>query len=505
MTPTASRTRRASMPLLSSSRTCPTAHSWSSRAGNGRPAAGPLARAWLAAEVGPADALRWTSRGRRPAGAAPRHHAPPAAIEQLCRRTEGWPALLVLAIRAADRSTPDALTASPDLAVADYLRSELLEQRPEDELRFLTRTSILERLNGPLCDAVVGAVARRRSWPPSRGPRSSWRSTAGRTATTPCCERSSRTSSRPGSPSSSPSCIAERRPGTRRPATSIRDGARLRGRGPGPRHDLVGRAMLRYHWSGAVRRSPLARAIRRGRAPGLPVARRHGGMGDVGWVTSRPWSTSRTSPSEGPSRAGRPTAPRRSNPDGRCCGPACAGGAPMDMLANATRGGRARAGSGSPWRDFALWLLAIARLTMGDHEGADDGPRGGGRGRPCHGQPGLGYCLVGHRALLAVERHDWPAATGTRRGGPGPGGRRPGGGVSLVRSRARIADIRIAIHRGDVDGRAPGARSLGPPSDDADRPTSPRPTSCGSSASRAPSWPLATPRARAASSHRRAA
>jgi LuxR family maltose regulon positive regulatory protein len=42
-----------------------------------------------------------------------------------------------------------------DLAIADYLRSELLERRPPDEIAFLTRTSILERLDGGLCDAVM--------------------------------------------------------------------------------------------------------------------------------------------------------------------------------------------------------------------------------------------------------------------------------------------------------------------------------------------------------------
>ena len=42
-----------------------------------------------------------------------------------------------------------------DRFLADYLRSELLSRLPPDELRFLTRTSVLERMSGPLCDAVL--------------------------------------------------------------------------------------------------------------------------------------------------------------------------------------------------------------------------------------------------------------------------------------------------------------------------------------------------------------
>jgi LuxR family transcriptional regulator, maltose regulon positive regulatory protein len=39
--------------------------------------------------------------------------------------------------------------------VADYLRSELLPHLSPDEVRFLTRTAVLERMSGPLCDAVL--------------------------------------------------------------------------------------------------------------------------------------------------------------------------------------------------------------------------------------------------------------------------------------------------------------------------------------------------------------
>ena len=39
--------------------------------------------------------------------------------------------------------------------MADYLRTELLERLSEDEVSFLTRTSVLGRMSGPLCDAVL--------------------------------------------------------------------------------------------------------------------------------------------------------------------------------------------------------------------------------------------------------------------------------------------------------------------------------------------------------------
>ncbi|HET7519219.1 MAG TPA: LuxR C-terminal-related transcriptional regulator, partial [Actinomycetes bacterium] len=42
-----------------------------------------------------------------------------------------------------------------DRFVADYLRSELLDRLPPETVSFLTRTSVLERLSGPLCDAIL--------------------------------------------------------------------------------------------------------------------------------------------------------------------------------------------------------------------------------------------------------------------------------------------------------------------------------------------------------------
>jgi len=80
-------------------------------------------------------------------------------VAELVEHTEGWCAglyLAALSIRARGTRAKDAATFSgSDRLVADYLRSELLAHLSADEIRFLTRTSVLERLSAPLCDAVL--------------------------------------------------------------------------------------------------------------------------------------------------------------------------------------------------------------------------------------------------------------------------------------------------------------------------------------------------------------
>ena len=85
-----------------------------------------------------------------------------AALNQ---RAEGWPAGLYLGILAtaakrADDSARDGRQAlAGDIgSIADYLRSEILAPLGPDLVILLRRTSFLERLNGPLCDAVMGTT-----------------------------------------------------------------------------------------------------------------------------------------------------------------------------------------------------------------------------------------------------------------------------------------------------------------------------------------------------------
>jgi LuxR family transcriptional regulator, maltose regulon positive regulatory protein len=83
-------------------------------------------------------------------------------VADLEGRTEGWIAALQLA--ALSMQGRDDVTAfitdfaGDDRYVVDYLAEEVMNRQPEDVRGFLTQTSILERLSGPLCDAVTGRV-----------------------------------------------------------------------------------------------------------------------------------------------------------------------------------------------------------------------------------------------------------------------------------------------------------------------------------------------------------
>src|SRR4051794_24789511 len=81
----------------------------------------------------------------------------PTEVETLVARTEGWPAALYLAAVAL-RDDPKATAADfggDDVAVADYLRDEVLARARPDVTRFLTEASVLDRLSGTVCDAVL--------------------------------------------------------------------------------------------------------------------------------------------------------------------------------------------------------------------------------------------------------------------------------------------------------------------------------------------------------------
>lgn len=80
-------------------------------------------------------------------------------VHQIVQRTEGWPAAAFLAaLSFGSGKEGDQLSAfsGADRFVSDYVWSEILGRVPEKDLRFLTRTSVLDRMYGPLCDAVTG-------------------------------------------------------------------------------------------------------------------------------------------------------------------------------------------------------------------------------------------------------------------------------------------------------------------------------------------------------------
>jgi LuxR family maltose regulon positive regulatory protein len=83
-------------------------------------------------------------------------------VTELVRRCEGWPAALYLAALAlrddadrANRGERPLTFGADDRHLADYLRSEYLSRLRPGALRFLRRTSILRRMSGALCDAVL--------------------------------------------------------------------------------------------------------------------------------------------------------------------------------------------------------------------------------------------------------------------------------------------------------------------------------------------------------------
>ena len=100
-----------------------------------------------------AELLRQVAAGPGPA-------LPDAAVAALAARTEGWAAGLQLAglsLRGQEDVTGfvTAFTGS-NRYVLDFLAEEVLERQDEELRTFLLETSVLERLSGPLCNAVTG-------------------------------------------------------------------------------------------------------------------------------------------------------------------------------------------------------------------------------------------------------------------------------------------------------------------------------------------------------------
>jgi LuxR family transcriptional regulator, maltose regulon positive regulatory protein len=81
-------------------------------------------------------------------------------VELLWRRTEGWVTGLKLAqLTLASHRDPGSFVAGftgADMAVSDYLISEVIARQPPDTLEFLLRTAVAERLSGDLADALTG-------------------------------------------------------------------------------------------------------------------------------------------------------------------------------------------------------------------------------------------------------------------------------------------------------------------------------------------------------------
>jgi LuxR family maltose regulon positive regulatory protein len=81
------------------------------------------------------------------------------AIAPLHTQLEGWVAglqLVSLTLRRRDEAAPLVLSGRHRF-IADYLSEDVIVHLPAETRRFLLQTSILDRLCGPLCDAVTGS------------------------------------------------------------------------------------------------------------------------------------------------------------------------------------------------------------------------------------------------------------------------------------------------------------------------------------------------------------
>ncbi len=404
-------------------------------------------------EIGPAE-LAMDEREAVGLGRELGLRLPAETATRLTRETEGWPALLALAILGARTSQgePDAMNLGTDHLIDDYLRSEVLERRSTAEITFLTRTSILDRLRPPLCDVV-----------------------ADRSGSTDILRHLA-----------SSTLLIDDYGGSYRYHTLLRDFLQreLAIREPDrvttlhrraaawyeANHaieravdhafaagdpelvaKLVGNGFIQYHWSGH-------------RATIRAWARRLG----VDGLEARPWlavlaaweeiaagdvaGTIRFADvAERGAFEGRPPDGTTSFEAGRAmlrAGMVRRGA--DDALANATRAVELEGDDGS-WRDFALWQMAFARLTIGDLVGADAALADAVVAARSSGDVAVWYCVLGHRALVAAEQGAWDAAAALIAASdaidPAP---QIDGYLSSVPSRA--VRIRLMIHRGDIAG-----------------------------------------------------
>ena len=104
--------------------------------------------------------LRFSLAEARELFAAAGVELPGPALALLHARTEGWAAgLRLAALSLAGHPDPERFAAEfsgSERTVADYLLAEVLERQSQEVRRLLLRTSVLERVSGPLADALTG-------------------------------------------------------------------------------------------------------------------------------------------------------------------------------------------------------------------------------------------------------------------------------------------------------------------------------------------------------------
>jgi LuxR family transcriptional regulator, maltose regulon positive regulatory protein len=107
-----------------------------------------------------ADALRFSQGEARVLFESAGVQLSEPALALLHERTEGWAAGLRLAsLSLAGHPDPDRFAAEfcgSERTVAEYLLAEVLERQDDEVRRLLLRTSVLERVSGPLADLLTG-------------------------------------------------------------------------------------------------------------------------------------------------------------------------------------------------------------------------------------------------------------------------------------------------------------------------------------------------------------
>jgi LuxR family transcriptional regulator, maltose regulon positive regulatory protein len=113
------------------------------------------------AEIRAAD-LRFTQAEARELLAAAGVALPEPALAMLHERAEGWAAgLRLAALSLADHEDPERFAAEfsgSERTVAEYLLAEVLGRQPDEVRLLLLRTSVLERVSGPLADVLTGGT-----------------------------------------------------------------------------------------------------------------------------------------------------------------------------------------------------------------------------------------------------------------------------------------------------------------------------------------------------------
>ena len=380
-----------------------------------------------------------------------------AEVNELLARTEGWPVGLYLAALAHKAGGPRrhawAGFTGDDRFMADYLWSELLGQLPPELVAFLTRTAVLDRMSGPLCDAVLdttGSAMSSRRW---RRPTCCWSpstASAGGTATTTCSMSCSAPSWTGVSPNWSRSCMLGRRPGVR--PTGCRRPRSTTPRPPGTPTGSPG-------WSGSWPCPPTAPGGSTPPAAGSAGSRTRGCSDATRrWPCSgpgcRPWSVSRPRPSAGPTRPNTGRLPGRSRTAAparatwRCCGRCCAATA-WTGCGPTPRPPWPSSSPGSQWRPTAQLLEGICYLLAGQADRADPVLAHAVEVATEAGALPAAAIALAERSLVAMDQQDWKQAATLAEQASGVV--RAGGLDGYVASAlVHAVAARVAVHQGDV-------------------------------------------------------